>query len=217
MDGGQEAFDGLMQNLMFLREGTAHNIPFQSPVLMTLYAQMIINSLSLSLSCFRAAIFSQDTLRLLSKHIFSSSSSLNVFRRQASDAMAPVLAPLTARLHQIFVNSPDIVVLVVVVLLFVLAVQVLAWIRRMLLWITGLIFKLALWAAVFAGVAFMWQRGPEQTVRDFALVVGKIAGYGASLKDVWLAEYERYEGQQNIGGAGGAATSYGHYGGGRGR
>lgn len=131
--------------------------------------------------------------------------------------MTPVLAPLAARLHQIFVNSPDIVVLLLVVLLFVLAVQILAWIRRMLLWITGLIFKLALWAAIIAGVAFMWQRGPEQTVRDFALVVGKIAGYGASLKDVWLAEYERYEGQQNIGGAGGAANSYGYYGGGRGR
>ncbi|PSR79428.1 hypothetical protein BD289DRAFT_455828 [Coniella lustricola] len=186
MDGGQQGFDGLVQNLVFLRE----------------------------------AIFSQDTLRLLNKHIFSSSSSLNVLRRQASETMAPLLAPLAARLHQLFLNSPDIVLLFLVVLLFVLAVQVLAWIRRMLLWITGLIFKLALWAAVAAGVAFMWQRGPEQTVRDFAVLVSKIAGYGASLKDVWLAEYQRYDGQQNIvggaGGGGAAANNYGYYGG-RGR
>lgn len=107
--------------------------------------------------------------------------------------MAPVVSPVAERLNQILVNSPDIVVLILVVLVFVLVIQVLAWIRRMVLWVTGLVIRLMFWAAVVAGVAWVYQRGPEATVRDGVVLVSKIAGYGASLRDVWLQEYQRYD------------------------
>ncbi|KAF3769232.1 hypothetical protein M406DRAFT_19814, partial [Cryphonectria parasitica EP155] len=136
----------------------------------------------------------------VNRHILSSSSPLNNLRRQFLDTMAPIAEPLVARLNEILVNSPDIVILLLVVLVFVLAVQVLAWIRRMLVWLTGLLFRLMFWAAVAAAIAFVYQRGPEETVRDLVVVVSKIAGYGASLRDVWVAEYQRYDGQQNMAG-----------------
>lgn len=117
----------------------------------------------------------------------------------ALNTMAPILDPLLARLDAILTNSPDIVVLFVLVLVLVLVVQVLAWVRRVMLWITGLVFRALFWAAVVAGLAFVWQRGPEQTVRDVVVVVSKVAGYGAALRDVWLSEYRRYEAQETQG------------------
>lgn len=45
----------------------------------------------------------------------------------------------------------------------------------------------------------MWQRGFEESARDVVLVGGKVAGYAAVVKDIWLTEYKKYEGQQNMG------------------
>lgn len=97
------------------------------------------------------------------------------------------------RLNALLTNSPDIVILFLLVLVFLVAIQVLAWIRRMMLWITGLLFRLMFWAAVIAGVAFAVQRGPEQTMRDLAWMGGAVAGFVAWVREYWQSEYKRYD------------------------
>lgn len=122
--------------------------------------------------------------------------------------MTPVIEPLLDRLNTVLTNSPDVVVLVFVAVLLLVALQVLTWMRRMVAWVTGLMFRLMFWACVMAMAAVVVQRGPEQTVRDGAVLVSKIAGYGAALRDVWVSEYRRYEAQQSEGPGARAAHEY---------
>lgn len=146
-------------------------------------------------------------------------------KRHLVALVAPLAAPLLARLDHLLTSSPDVVLLVAVVLLVVLFVQVLAWVRRVVAWFTALLLRVVFWSAVAAGLAFVWQRGPEQTARDAVVVVSKIVGFGAAMKDVWVSEYRRYEAQGShqgathqarVGGAGGGAGGgYGYPGAGR--
>lgn len=122
--------------------------------------------------------------------------------------MTPAVQPLLDRLNTALTNSPDVVVLLFVLVLFFLALQVLAMMRRMVAWVTGLMFRLVFWACVVATVAVLVQRGPDQTVRDAVVVVSKVAGYAAALKDVWVSEYRRYEAQQSAGPGARAAQQY---------
>ena len=48
----------------------------------------------------------------------------------------------------------------------------------------------------------------QKTVKDAVVVVSKVAGYGAALKDVWISEYRRYEAQQNAGPGASPAHEY---------
>lgn len=163
----------------------------------------------------REAIFSEQTLTLLHQNILSPSSPLQTLRRQSIELlstvfsiMTPVLQPLLDRLNTALTNSPDVVVLVFVAVLLLVALQILAWMRRMVAWVTGLMFRLVFWACVVAMAAVVVQRGPEQTVRDAVVVVSKVAGYGAALRDVWVSEYRRYEAQQSEGPGARAAHDY---------
>lgn len=113
--------------------------------------------------------------------------------------MTPAIQPFLERLNTALTNSPDVVILIFVVLLLFLTLQMLAWMRRMVAWVTGLMFRLVFWSFILGIVAVVVQRGPEQTVRDAVVVVSKVAGYGAALRDVWITEYRRYEAQQNAG------------------
>lgn len=177
---------------------------------------MLIDPPSLS-----AALFSESTLRLLQTHLLGPSSTLQTLKRHLVSLVAPLAAPLLARLDHILTSSPDVVLLVATVLLVVLVVQVLAWVRRVVAWFTALLLRVVFWSAVAAGLAFVWQRGPEQTARDAVVVVSKIVGFGAAMKDVWVSEYRRYEAQggvhqARVGGAGGGAGGgYGYPGAGR--
>ncbi|CAG9938177.1 unnamed protein product [Clonostachys rosea f. rosea IK726] len=75
----------------------------------------------------------------------------------------------------------------------------------LMMWWTRVMARLALWGVVAALVAFMWSRGPEQTVRDVVVVISKVMGFGAAVKDIWLEEYRQYESQQRAGSASRAA------------
>lgn len=157
------------------------------------------------------ALLSQKSLAAVNQHILNPSSPFQTLRRQFADLlstlyneiMSPVLRPVLDRATEALVNSPDIVVLGVIVLFLLLALQVLLWVRRMVAWFTALVLRLVFWAFVVAVVAVMWQRGPDQAVKDLAALVGMVSGYTALLyrytRDVWLREYERYEAQQSGG------------------
>ncbi|KAL1861740.1 hypothetical protein Daus18300_008709 [Diaporthe australafricana] len=193
MDGGDNLADTLWQNLNFARE----------------------------------ALFSQQTATLLNQHVLSPSSPLHTLRRQFldllstlyNDVMTPLLQPVLDRAAQALVNSPDVVVLAVAVLALLLALQVLLWVRRVVAWLTSLLFRIVFWSCVAGLVAAVWQRGPDQALRDMAAFVGVVSGYAGLIyrytRDVWLREYERYEAQQNYGAGAGAGQEYLHARGGR--
>lgn len=162
-----------------------------------------------------AALLSESTQRLLQAHLLGPSSTLQQLKRHLVDLAAPLAAPLFARLDRLLASSPDVVLLVAVALALVLVVQVLAWVRRAVAWATRLLLRLAFWSGVALGVAFVWQRGPEQTARDVVVVISKIVGFGAAMRDVWVSEYRRYEAQGNQGGGGGIGGEYGYAGTGR--
>ncbi|KAJ0107864.1 hypothetical protein N8I77_003926 [Diaporthe amygdali] len=176
MDGGDNIVDTFWQNLNFARE----------------------------------ALFSQQTLALVNQHVLSPSSPLHTLRRQFldllstlyNDIMSPVLQPVLDRAMQAFMNSPDVVVLAVVVVLLLVAVQVLLWVRRVVAWFTALVLRLVFWSFVAGLAAVVWQRGLDQAVRDLVAFVGAVMGYAELIyrytSEVWLREYERYEAQQNL-------------------
>lgn len=113
--------------------------------------------------------------------------------------MAPVVNPVLARLNAYLVNSPDVVLFVVVLVVLVLVVQAVWWVYRMVRYVTALVFRLMFWAAVVAGLAVAYQRGPEQTLKEAVVVVSKLVGYSASfvqmVGDVWTSEHRRYSEQ----------------------
>lgn len=194
MDGGENVVDTLVQNFRFLRDGTfclaSHH----------LVAWRTCTNHS---SPPHTAFFSEQTLHFLNTHLLSPSSPLQTLRRQLFDLahtllalMAPVLNPLLNRLGEALYNSPDVVVLCVSVLLLVLVLQVLAWVRRVVLWATALLMRVVFWTCVVAALAFAYQRGMKQTASDAAVVGAKVVGYGRAVRDVWLTEYRRYEAQQ---------------------
>ncbi|OAA67539.1 hypothetical protein ISF_03715 [Cordyceps fumosorosea ARSEF 2679] len=55
------------------------------------------------------------------------------------------------------------------------------------------------WAAVAALAAWAWHRGPAESARDLVAAGGRLAGYAAVVRDIWLREYRRYEEQENRG------------------
>ncbi|CAN8098672.1 unnamed protein product [Discula destructiva] len=107
--------------------------------------------------------------------------------------MAPLLNPLLMRFNALLTNSPDIVVLFLVVLVFLVAIQILAWIRRIMMWLTGLVLRLMFWSLVVAGVAMLVQRGPDKTARDLAALGDWVLRCVDYFKDFWMGEYQRYD------------------------
>jgi hypothetical protein len=167
------------------------------------------------------ALFSQQTRTLLNQHVLNPSSPFQTLRRQFADLlstlyneiMSPLLRPVLDRVMQALNNSPDVVILAFAVVILLLALQVLLWVRRVVAWFTALVLRLVFWSCVAAVVAAVWQRGPDQAVKDLAAFVGVVAGYAGLVyrytKNVWLKEYERYEAQQQGYGAA-AGQGYPH-------
>ncbi|OTB00031.1 hypothetical protein M426DRAFT_324607 [Hypoxylon sp. CI-4A] len=165
-------------------------------------------------------ILPEQTLEVLQDHIQNPQTTLQAIWRQTALAtsklaavLSPLFAPVLARLAQALHDSPDIVVLGFVLAFCVLVFQVVALVHRTMLYVTRLAFRMLGWALLFALAAVVWRRGPEAAVRDVVVLVGKLAGYGALVKDIWLSEYNKFDAQtkRGGGGAGGAGPSSGGY------
>ncbi len=107
--------------------------------------------------------------------------------------------PAVDRVTLALYNSPDIVVLVFVVLVIALTIQVLAWVRRIMMWWTRLAFRVVFWTFVIGLIAAVWERGLEASLRDAIVIASKIAGYAAAVKDIWMREYQKYDAQSRAG------------------
>lgn len=84
------------------------------------------------------------------------------------------------------------------VLLAIAILQILALVRRIVLFWTRVALRLVFWAGVALVVSWAWQRGVERSVRDVAVVGGKVAGWVAGAGQAWWAEYEKAQQQQQL-------------------
>ncbi|KAI8623470.1 hypothetical protein F5Y19DRAFT_372383 [Xylariaceae sp. FL1651] len=169
-------------------------------------------------------ILPEQTLQLLHDHVLHPSSTLRTISsytllslQRLALLLQPVLAPIIDRVLRALQDSPDVVVLGFLLAFFVIALQFLLWMHRTMLFFTRLAFRAVVWTLI--GLAFMaaWQRGPEAVIRDVVVVVSKMVGYAAVVKDIWLSEYQKYDAQTRAGAGAGSfgGTGRGPMGGGR--
>lgn len=125
--------------------------------------------------------------------------------------LTSLLTPLLDRLAAALAASPDLVVLAFFLGVVVFVFQVLAYLRRLMMWWTRMAMRLVFWSAVVAGGAVVWRRGVEASLADAVYWGGKVAGFAEGVKGVFWAEYQRYEEmERNKGqGGGGAGTRRG--------
>ncbi|TFB06117.1 hypothetical protein CCMA1212_001897 [Trichoderma ghanense] len=135
---------------------------------------------------------------LIQTHILSPSSPLQTLKRHLL-LQAAHLQPLADRLLDKLSSHQAALDVLLPLATVVATVVVLNWIRRLVLWWTRLVFRAFFWAMVALFVAWVWNRGFLESARDAAVLGAKVAGYVAVLKDVWVDEYKRYEGQQASG------------------
>ncbi|KAI2473044.1 hypothetical protein F4781DRAFT_381647 [Annulohypoxylon bovei var. microspora] len=152
-------------------------------------------------------IIPDQALELIQDHLQDPSTTLQAVWRQTASGMnklgtvlSPLFAPLIARALQALHDSPDVVVLAFVLGTIVLMLQIVAWVHRTMMYMTRLAFRMMGWALVFGMLAVVWRRGPEATIRDVVVFVGKMAGYAALVKDIWLSEYKKFDAQTKRGG-----------------
>ncbi|KXH63254.1 hypothetical protein CNYM01_05705 [Colletotrichum nymphaeae SA-01] len=116
----------------------------------------------------------------------------------AFDELYPYLAPAVDATLDFLHSSPELVSFAVLLALLAATVIVLNWIRRVVAFWTALVLRLAFWGGVVVVVAAVWQRGVFETARDAVVVGGKVVGFAAAAKDVWVSEYRRYEEETKV-------------------
>lgn len=109
------------------------------------------------------------------------------------------LEPLWQRALDTAVNSSEgggtLVAMLPLITFSVAAVMVVSFVMRLVSWWTRILSRIAFWAVVAVLLLAAWERGPLQSARDCVVVVGKIVGYGAAVRDIWVREYQHYEEQ----------------------
>ena len=111
---------------------------------------------------------------------------LNTVRSQST----PILLPYLNRAASLAQESPAIVSLGVLLLVLVIAMQIINFIRRIMMYWMRLVFRLVFWVGFGLLVAVVWQRGVGRSLGD-------VVGWGEELRTVWWREYRRWEGYQN--------------------
>lgn len=150
------------------------------------------------------AILPEETVQLIRDHVLSPQTPFQIVRRQvvlrlqqAFSVVYPLVMPLVNRVVEVLSDSPDFVVLGVLLAIVVVALQVVFLVHRIMMFWTRMAMRLVLWAAVGALVAVVWQRGPETAMRDVVVFVSKLVGYGSIVKQIWLTEYDKFSQQTN--------------------
>jgi hypothetical protein len=89
-------------------------------------------------------------------------------------------------------KSPAIITVGILLLFLLIAMQVLNFIRRAMVWWLKFVMRITFWAVVVLIISAVWQKGLEMTVRD-------LVSWGQELNEVWWREYRKWEGYQNQG------------------
>jgi len=145
-------------------------------------------------------------LLFLQQHILRRDAPVQLLRRRAAahaetglNVAYRLLEPAMDRVTRALYDSPDIVVLGFVLVVAFVALQLMIWIKRVMMWWTRMVFRVFLWACIVGVIAVIWQRGVEASLRDAVVIASKIAGYAAVLKEVWIREYQKYDAQAQAG------------------
>lgn len=158
-----------------------------------------------TISRFVTSFLPPDAAAFVHQHALRADAPLQVYFNQArvsatrsTAKLYPYVQPYVEKLLEVTGGSEAAGLLVPLAILAV-AFIVLNWIRRALLFWTRLAMRAVFWASLVALAAWVWQRGLEASARDVVYAGGKIAGYATVVKEIWLSEYKKYEGQQNMG------------------
>jgi uncharacterized protein YggT (Ycf19 family) len=111
---------------------------------------------------------------------------------QTQRQIYPILLPYLNTAANLAHKSPAIITVGILLLFLLIAMQVLNFIRRVMVWWFKLVMRIAFWTVVVLFISAIWQRGVERTVGD-------LVGWSQELNDVWWREYRRWEGYQNQG------------------
>ncbi|PNH43775.1 hypothetical protein VD0004_g3774 [Verticillium dahliae] len=152
-----------------------------------------------------SGLLSPETLDFLHTTAFHPHSPVQIFKRhtaiklqQALNIAYVFLAPLIDQALALLTASPGLASLAAFVALLAAAWIVLGWIRRLMLFATRMVFRLVFWAAVVAVGSAVVRNGVFETVKDAVVVGGKIMGFLAVAKDVWVGELRRYEEEARV-------------------
>ncbi|KUJ20416.1 uncharacterized protein LY89DRAFT_682153 [Mollisia scopiformis] len=101
----------------------------------------------------------------------------------------PLVLPYMNRLAVLAQDSPAIITVGIFLLILLIALQILAVMKRVMMFWFRLVMRLIFWGVVALVISVVMQRGVGRTVED-------IMGWGEELSTVWWREYERWEGYQ---------------------
>ncbi|KYK59965.1 hypothetical protein DCS_01099 [Drechmeria coniospora] len=163
-----------------------------------------------------AELLPPDLATSVRRHVLDPSSPLRTGARQAGEqaqallaGLMPHVAPVGDWALRVIADNQGIAGLALLLAVLTVVVVVMNWLRRLVVWWTRLALRLVFWSVVVAVAAWVWNRGVVESLEDALDVGGRVVGYAAVLKDVWLAEYHRYESQQNSGYGGASASTRG--------
>jgi hypothetical protein len=123
-------------------------------------------------------------------------SQLLFYLRQATILLTPILDRALSTVG-IELSGANIASTIAIAACVLTVLAVLDYVRRMVMWWTRFAFRIVFWAIAVGVAAWVWERGMMESAKDAVVVGGKLVGYAAGVKDVWMAEYERYEQQQH--------------------
>ncbi|OLN81118.1 hypothetical protein CCHL11_09703 [Colletotrichum chlorophyti] len=151
------------------------------------------------------SVLPPDAADFIHKNAFHPSSPLQTLKRhalaaasRAADELYPYLAPAVDATLAFLHDSPELVSFAALLALLAATVVVLNWIRRLVAFWTAVVLRLAFWGFVVVVVAAVVQRGVWESARDAVVIGGKVAGFAAAAKDVWVSEYKRYEEEARV-------------------
>lgn len=159
------------------------------------------------------SIFPPDIADFIKTHIIHPQSPFRTFTghvlhylQQLVATAAPIFDDLLSRagFNISGANLSELIAVVVVVMTILAIVNA---VRRMIMWWTRFAFRIAWWAVVLAVGAWVWEHGVFESAQDAVVLGGKVLGYAAGVKDVWMSEYQRYEQQQHSMGGGRGRSS----------
>lgn len=102
----------------------------------------------------------------------------------------PLLLPYLNKALVLAQDSPGIITVGVILLFLLIALQILNFVRRVMMFWVRLISRVVFYSVIVMVTAAVWQRGLGRTADD-------VMAWGGDLSEVWWREYRRWEGYQN--------------------
>jgi len=143
------------------------------------------------------SLVSPEAQDFLQKTILHQYSPVQVFVRQATSFFHKSISAsyvfAAPYIDSLLKEQPEAVSLAAFVVLLATIWIVLSWVRRLMAFVTRLLFGALFWGFVGLVIMFVWNNGIWETTRQAMVVSGKLAGFATIVKDVWVGELRKYE------------------------